>query len=158
MLVKDKNINYLFWDIGVTDNHNTNWEYVANRVTRTFTADGSASVLTMATGQTWGYAWVNSTNYRFNLPLVIEYNLVEIVDSPRIRFLCDTSSYAYILSNYGTGHHKWIITDSTISLTVNGQSKNVQLAYTRDNGLGIYWEFDSDTDGLTYKNFIVYYL
>ena len=133
-----------------------NWAYLGNKISRSFTVNGTASVLTMATGETWGYAWVNSNNYKFNIPLVIEYNLVEIVDSPRIRFSCDTGSYAYLLFNYGTGHHKWIITNSTISLTVDGQSQQVALSYTRDNGIGIYWEFDSDTDGLTYNNFIIY--
>jgi hypothetical protein len=110
----------------------------------------------MATGQTWGYVYVNNQNYKFDLPLCMEFDLVEMIDSPRVRFKGDTSSQAHGLSNFGTGHYKWVITKTDIQLTVDGVNKPLSLNLARENGLGIYWEFDSDTDGLTYKNFVVY--
>lgn len=111
----------------------------------------------MKNGETWGYAFVIHSTNRFILPICIEFDLVKLVDSPRIRFNGDNSSYAYVLTT--TGHYKISILNESATLKIDDNAPFHLYSLeslAKSNGVGVYWELDTDTDKLNYKNFMIY--
>ena len=145
----------LFYDKGLsgTGNYNDNWTSPSNKVTCQRTSTGS--VLTMGAGLTWGYWYVINNSTKFQCPIKIEYDLVNIVDTPKIRFNNGTTNQGHTFSE--TGHYEWTITLDTVSLKIDGVTKQNWITLDRTGGLIVYFELDADTDGLTYKNFKIYY-
>lgn len=114
----------------------------------------------MATGQTWGYWYVISSINKFTLPLCVEFDVVAFSDTPRCRWIGDNTSI-----NVGNisvlGHYKYFLSDTSCTLSINGGTPThlTQLENaSKTQGLGVFFELDTDTDSVTYKNFIVYYL
>lgn len=140
-------------------NHTTNWVSPGNKVSRSFTSNGSVSLLTMDADKTWGYYYPYKDANRFELPFCLEVDVLSFTDSPRIRWRAKDNTTWNVGNITQTGHYKYIITDTSCTLSINdGTPTHLTLLENTEKtqGLGPFWELDASTDSVTYKNFIVY--
>ena len=143
-----------FKDVGTTADHNDDWAYPSSKVSASRTNTGT--LLTMGTGQTWGQAYVKSNSYKFSLPICLEFDVVSVEDSPKLRLYGDSTSTVISLSQLG--HYKIKFTDNGCPILINS---GIPTTYSwiddlaKTNGLGMAFELDADTDKLTYKNFVI---
>lgn len=97
--VKDKDINYLFWDIGVTSNHNDTWYNTGLTLTRQL----NGTLITCT--QTWKKIYPISDDTFFDRPFVLEFDIVDIVTQVVMNYTNGTTTKEEYLGQ--TGHYKY---------------------------------------------------
>lgn len=151
MLVKDKTIDYLFWDIGVTSNHNDNWGDNGNKGIRV--RDESGTTLSAQTGKTWVQFFAQSTATFFTNPFTVEFEVVSYINTPAIRFTDNSANKVHQVS---TGI--WKITIGTNSITVlkDGQLQSHYLSGLEGKDCKVFFELSENEDVIKYNNFRIY--
>ena len=154
MFVKDKTIDYLFWDIGVKNNHNDNW-LKQNCTTFSRGYDGTTVVgtnLFIASADTTS-DW--SKVVSFTVPFVIEFDLVSYDNSATryVRTAIVGGSTASQVALTETGHYKVIVTENGSSCTVDGHNHS-----TYDSQTGQSHQILFASPNLKFKEFKVYSL
>ena len=145
--VKDKTLTYLFYDIGVTSNKNTNWGKI--RLNDEVTSNGT---LLTATGNYAHYIVVNN-NKRFSPNFCIELK-VGYSQNTAINFMdsnVNLDSKHWLFSN---SSYKFIVTDNGYSVSKDGEEPT-SYSYSWEN-VRISIFINSNGNTVIYNNFVVY--
>lgn len=172
MLVKDKDITYLFWDIGVTSNYNDNiYAWLFRDCTRDImlrTIDGTVLDVSEISTSVAPNVTPNTSNFYTNYiekGSCVEFDVVEVDTSNSVNFITiirrDGASPAYPSINLHTYtvpfHVKINYNDNGIQIWVN-DTEIPQSTYNDIVNYRSYFNFPSNTRGtyVKYKNFVLY--
>ncbi|MBQ6100599.1 MAG: hypothetical protein IJL02_12150, partial [Methanobrevibacter sp.] len=168
--VKDKNITYIKWDMGVPSNHNDIWR-LGIGYNATFERLANYTKITDTNNTTSGVIYTikqdNSNNYQLPTSCMIELDIKRVDGSATSPILTprpngvSISSYSANLDNFGITDTNWHtvqlkLTPTKISRMINGVEITGQNVIDTVN----YWCFGlwtgADITEIHFKNFVVY--
>ena len=138
-------IDGTFFDMGTSEN--TKWN---GALQRSYSSDGTTLT---ATGN-WQVLYAGNPSITFLNPVTVEFDITALTDTPSIRFYHNSTGISHTLSQ--TGHYKFVIGADSVKVYRDGVEIQNWLSALVGQNFTLAWQFSDTTDGLTFKNFVVY--
>ena len=138
-------IDGTFFDMGTSEN--TKWN---GALQRSYSENGTALT---STGN-WQVLYAGNPSITFLNPVTVEFDITAITDTPAIRFYHNSTGASHTLSQ--TGHYKFVIGADSVKVYRDGVEIQNWLSALVGQNFTLAWQFSDTTDGLTFKNFVVY--
>lgn len=141
-------IDGTFFDNGLSEN--TKWNGALQR------SYGSNGTTLTATGN-WQVLYAGNSTITFNLPFAVEFDITAIEETPSIRFYgANNLNAPHTFNTNSIGHWKFEFLSDSIKTYKDGTEVQNWLSAIIGLNLSVGWQFSDTTDGLTFKNFVVY--
>lgn len=152
--VKDKDLDYIFYDIGITNYHNTNWYLrVPDATTRAVQNDGTL----IEWSQAYAHVYMQRDQYYLTEPFCVEFDLIEN-SYGGIQFYsgsANTGRLDYTFSD--TGHYKITNTLSRQEFYLDGKLiKSSSINFTQSYVVFVSVTSQGTPRKIKYRNFIAY--
>ena len=138
-------IDGTFFDNGTSEN--TKWN---GALQRSYSSDGTALT---STGN-WQVLYAGNPSITFLNPVTVEFDVTALADTPSIRFYHNSTGVSHTLSQ--TGHYKFVMGADSVKVYRDGVEIQNWLSALVGQNFTLAWQFSDTTDGLTFKNFVVY--
>lgn len=138
-------IDGTFFDEGTSEN--TKWN---GELQRSYGSNGT----TLTSTANWQVLYAGNPSITFLNPVTVEFDITAITDTPNIRFYHNSTGVPHILSQ--TGHYKFVIGTDSVKVYKDGVEIQNWLSALVGQNFTLAWQFSDTTDGLTFKNFVVY--
>ena len=141
-------IDGTFFDKGTSEN--TKWN---GALQRSYSSDGT----TVTATANWQVLYCGNPTITFNSPFAIEFEITALTDTPAIRFYgANNVSSPFSFNTNHIGHWKFEFLSDSIKTYKDGTEVQNWLSSLIGLNLSVAWQFSDTTDGLTFKNFVVY--
>ena len=159
MFVKDKNINYLFYDIGVISNNNNNW-IISDSCTLSRGRD--YSVIKESSASEWGTVRVNQL-IPVNTKIEFDYKITDGLTSDFFCALSNTLTSGYLNGvglyhfngNLNIWYHMSVDIGST-STTFTSNSLSRTIEYSSKSQVSFYYWLSRGISEVSFKNLKLY--
>ena len=138
-------IDGTFFDEGTSEN--TKWN---GALQRSYSSDGTALTATA----NWQVLYAGNPSITFLNPVTVEFDITALADTPGIRFYHNSTGASHTLSQ--TGHYKFVIGADSVKVYRDGVEIQNWLSALVGQNFTLAWQCSDTTDGLTFKNFVVY--